>query len=242
MFGKQVGAGRQLTYTEDIRNAVQENVGYINDSLIPEVSFRSRIMKMPKVQAALSIASRRLDYDESFVRKQMENFLAEYFRSRDAGARSGVSGVMDAETVIKLVNDSGLFNPLSENFISNSKDFKDYLDIRAKQLPGQDLSHKSTTQNPDEAGIAPYSGVEADTYKLLPEKTNRERQRQIEADAKIALGDKDYKTLERLDREADKYGIETKVTVDGETYSLGMGDNYEFIRDEFVEKYGEDLD
>ena len=242
MFGKQVGAGRQLTYTEDIRNAVQENVGYINDSLIPEKSFRSRVMELPKVKATVSIAARKLDLDESFVRKQTENFLAEYFRSRDSGARTGISGVMDADLIIKLVEDAGLFNPLSENFMANSKEFKDYLDIRAKQLPGQDLSHKSTTQNPAEAGIAPFSGVEALTYKLLPEKTNREIQRRLEADAKIALGDKDYKTLERLDREADKYGIETKVTVDGETYSLGMGDDYEFMRDDFIEKYGDDLD
>ena len=242
MFGKQVGADRQLTYTEDIRNAVQANVGYINDSLIPEKSFRSRVMELPKVKATVSIAARKLNLGEKFVRDQTENFLAEYFRSRDSGARTGISGVMDADLIIKLVEDAGLFNPLSENFMANSKEFKDYLDIRAKQLPGQDLSHKSTTQNPEKAGIAPFSGVEALTYKLLPEKTNREIQRRLEADAKIALGDKDYKTLERLDREADKYGIETKVTVDGETYSLGMSDDYEFMRDDFVEKYGDELD
>ena len=233
---------RPQDYQKEIRRIVQENVGYINDSLIPEKSFRSRVMELPKVKATVSIAARKLNLREKFVRDQTENFLAEYFRSRDSGARTGISGVMDADLIIKLVEDAGLFNPLSENFMANSKEFKDYLDIRAKQLPGQDLSHKSTTQNPEEAGIAPFSGVEALTYKLLPEKTNREIQRRLEADAKIALGDKDYKTLERLDREADKYGIETKVTVDGETYSLGMGDDYEFMRDDFIEKYGDDLD
>ena len=235
---------RPQTYTQDIRSIVQKNVGYINDTLLPEVSFRSRVMAMPKVQAAVSIAARKLDMDESFVRKQTENFLAEYFRSRDSGLRTGQSGVVDADLTKKLIEDSGLFNPLSESFMANSKEYIAYLNKRKEQMPGMDLSHKSMTQNPDESGIAAFSGAEELSTGYLPEKVNREIQRRLEADAKIALREKDYKTLERLDREADKYGIETKVIVDGETYSLGMRDyeNYEFVKDSFLEKYSDELE
>jgi len=234
---------RAVSYTQEIRDAVQQNVGYINDTLLPEVSFRSRIMEMPKVQAAISIAARKLDMNESFVRKQTENFLAEYFRSRDSGLRTGQSGVVDADLTKKLIEDSGLFNPLSESFMANSKEYISYLNKRKEQLPGMDLSHKSMTQNPAESGIAPFSGAEELSTGYLPEQTNREIQRRLEADAKIALREKDYKTLERLDREADKHGIETKVIVDGETYSLGMrtDENYEFVKDPFLEKYGDEL-
>tara|TARA_R100001163_G_scaffold2109_1_gene3302 strand:- start:351 stop:5702 length:5352 start_codon:yes stop_codon:yes gene_type:complete len=244
MFAKQGPDGRVISYTEDIRNAVQQNVGYINDSLIPEKSFRSRMMANPKLNSAISMAARRLDMDESFVRKQTENFLAEYFRSRDSGLRSGQSGVMDADLTKKLIEDSGLFNPLSENFMATNKEYIAYLNKRKEQLPGMDLSHKSMTQNPTESDIAAFSGAEELSTGYLPEQTNREIQRRLEADAKIALREKDYKTLERLDREADKYGIETKVVVGGETYSLGMrtDENYEFVEDEFITKYGDELD
>jgi hypothetical protein len=237
---------RPQTYTKDIRAIVQKNVGYINDSLIPEKSFRSRIMANPKLNAAISMAARRLDMDESFVRKQTENFLAEYFRSRDSGLRSGQSGVMDADLTKKLIEDSGLFNPLSKNFMATNKEYIAYLNKRKEQLPGMDLSHKSMTQNPTESGIAPFSGAEELSTGYLPEQTNREIQRRLERDALTALKEKDYKTLERLDKEADKHGIETKVIdkESGEIYSLGMrtDQKYEFVEDEFITKYGDELD
>jgi len=246
MFGKQGPAGRVISYTEDIRNAVQKNVGYINDSLIPEKSFRSRIMANPKLNSAISMAARRLNMDESFVRKQTENFLAEYFRSRDSGLRSGQSGVMDADLTKKLIEDSGLFNPLSENFMATNKEYIAYLNKRKEQLPGMDLSHKSMTQNPTESGIAPFSGAEELSTGYLTEQANREIQRRLERDALTALKEKDYKTLERLDKEADKHGIETKVIdkESGEIYSLGMrtDQKYEFVEDEFITKYGDELD
>ena len=116
---KETGSLQRLqTYSEDVRQAVRDNVEYIDSTLKPEQKFRSDIMSIPKVKAAISMTARRLDLDEAFVRKQTENFLSEFFRSRDEGARTG-QGVQDAQIVVRLLEDSGLFNPLSDNFLAS---------------------------------------------------------------------------------------------------------------------------
>ena len=171
---KETGSLQRIqTYSEDVRQAVRDNVEYIDSTLKPEQKFRSDIMSIPKVKTAISMTARRLDLDEAFVRKQTENFLSEFFRSRDEGARTG-QGVQDAQIVVRLLEDSGLFNPLSDNFLARNKEYIAYLKKREKQLEGQDLSHKGEVQNPNISGYAPYSGAEESMVDFLPEKVNRE--------------------------------------------------------------------
>jgi len=241
---KETGSLQRIqTYSEDVRQAVRDNVEYIDSTLKPEQKFRSDIMSIPKVKAAISMTARRLDLDEAFVRKQTENFLSEFFRSRDEGARTG-QGIQDAQIVVRLLEDSGLFNPLSDNFLARNKEYIAYLKKREKQLEGQDLSHKGEVQNPNISGYAPYSGAEESMVDFLPEQVNREVQRAIERDMKTALAENDKVTEERLQKEADALGIETKIKhpKTGEDYPIGLRDlNYEFEIDPFILEYGDDL-